>query len=66
MKRLVILMLGVALLAGSVAVTFARDANSSDQTGKKGKGKTKKNKKKGGEDFPSTQMNVLRKTSVFI
>ena len=54
MKKLITLMLGVALVAGSVAVTFARDAKSSDQTGKKGKGKTTKKKKKGGEDLPTS------------
>jgi len=56
MKKRITLMLCVGLVAGSVAVTFARDANSSDQTGKKGKGKgkSKKNKKKGGEDLPTS------------
>jgi len=56
MKKLITLMLGVALVTGSVAVTFAQDTKSSDQSGKKGKGKTKtkKNKKKGGEDLPTS------------
>jgi hypothetical protein len=42
MKKLMTLMLGLALAFGSVAVTFAQDAPKSDDSGKKKKGKKKK------------------------
>ncbi len=45
MKKLLTLMLGLALMAGTVTVTFARDAKSNQQTGKKKGGK--KSGKKG-------------------
>ena len=44
MKKLMTLMLGMALVFSTVAVTFAQDTKS-DQTGKKGKGKSKGKKK---------------------
>jgi len=47
MKKLMTLMLGLALVTGTVAVTFAQDTKS-DNTGKKGKGK--KGSKKKGDD----------------
>ena len=46
MKKLMTLMLGLALVAGTVTVTFAQDTKS-DNTGKKGKGKGKGGKKGG-------------------
>jgi hypothetical protein len=42
MKKLMTLMLGMALAFGSVAVTFAQDQPKSDDGGKKKKGKKKK------------------------
>ena len=41
MKKLMTLMLGLGLMIGSVAVTFAQDAPKQDE-GKKKKGKKKK------------------------
>lgn len=46
MKKLMTLMLGLALVAGTVTVTFAQDTKS-EKTGKRGKGK--KGGKKGGD-----------------
>ena len=43
MKRLIVLMLGLGLAIGSVAVTFVNSAHAQDTT-------KKKKKKKGGED----------------
>ena len=45
MKRLMSLMLGLALVSGSVVVIFAQDAPKKEEEGKK-----KKGKKKGGEE----------------
>ena len=42
MKKLMTLMLGMALAFGSVAVTFAQDQPKSDDDTKKKKGKKKK------------------------
>jgi hypothetical protein len=42
MKKLMTLMLGMALTFGSVAVTFAQDQPKTDDSGKKKKGKKKK------------------------
>jgi hypothetical protein len=42
MKKLMTLMLGMALAFGSVAVTFAQDQPKTDDGGKKKKGKKKK------------------------
>jgi hypothetical protein len=42
MKKLMTLMLGLGLMIGSVAVTFAQDAPKQDDGGKKKKGKKKK------------------------
>ena len=42
MKKLMTLMLGLGLMIGSVAVTFAQDAPKQDEGGKKKKGKKKK------------------------
>ena len=50
MKKLMTLMLGLAFLTGTVAVTFAQDTKS-DQTGKKKGGK--KGKKKGDDTSKS-------------
>jgi hypothetical protein len=45
MKKLMSLMLGLALVSGSVVVIFAQDAPKKEEEGKK-----KKGKKKGGEE----------------
>ena len=46
MKKLVTLMLGLSLVMGSVAVTFARQSDTSkkNSTGKRGGGNKNKNK----------------------
>jgi hypothetical protein len=41
MKKLMSLMLGLALITGSVAVTFAQEPKKEDEGGKKKKGKKK-------------------------
>ena len=41
MKKLMTLMLGLALVTGTVAVSFAQDTKSDDTAKKKGKGKKK-------------------------
>lgn len=57
MKKLMTLMLGLALVAGTVTVTFAQDTKS-DNTGKKGKSRGKgKSGKKGGDTSKSGGSN---------
>ena len=51
MKKLLTLMLGLALVTGALGVSFA-GSRSSDQTGKK-KGTKTKGKKKGGDTSKS-------------
>jgi len=46
MKKLMSLMLGLALITGTVAITFAQDAPKKEEEGKKKKG----GKKKSGEE----------------
>ena len=51
MKRLMTLMLGLALVIGSVAVTFAQDAPKKEEEGKK------KGKKKKGDEEPKKELH---------
>ena len=50
MKKLITLMLGMALAFGSVAVTFAQDAPKKEEEGKK------KGKKKKGDEEPKKEL----------
>jgi hypothetical protein len=50
MKKLMTLMLGMALAFGSVAVTFAQDAPKKEEEGKK------KGKKKKGDEEPKKEL----------